>query len=105
MDPYLIHGGQKAVVITKYSAFLCHSVKESKEADSEVYSTKKFVKALSFRIGLVASVVVLVVLVVIVAIVAGVIVGTWWEPAVGMERRVNAAYFPMQVMLPRIVLS
>lgn len=51
------------------------SVKASQDGDNEVYSARRFIKALSFKIGLLASLVVLLVLVVIVAIVAGVITG------------------------------
>lgn len=51
-------------------------MKVSQDADSEVYSARRFIKALSFKIGLLASLVVLVILVVTVAVVAGVVTGT-----------------------------
>jgi hypothetical protein len=48
---------------------------ETQDADSELYSAKRFFKAPSFKIGLLASLVVLLTLIVMVAIIAGVIVG------------------------------
>lgn len=44
--------------------------------DTEVYSMRRFVQALSFKVGLVASLVVLVIVIAVVVILAGVLTGT-----------------------------